>query len=116
MDIFALSRLSQVLDPSTGEGRREEPDRLPGLGEIQKELDRHRLLIEVLVRALVDKGLYTRDQLNALANIVDMEDGVRDGTIKPKKGVKHCPNCGRVMMNVSGTCLYCEHQDIMDLV
>jgi hypothetical protein len=90
--------------------------RKSGVHELQKEVDRLRLLVEVLVRALVEKGIYTRDQLNALANLVDMEDGVRDGRIKPKAGVKHCANCGRVRMDVSGKCLYCEHEEVLELI
>jgi len=93
-----------------------EPERQRHVRELQRELDKHRLILEVLIRALVDKGLYTRDQLNALANLVDMEDGVRDGRVRPKGGVKHCANCGRVRMNVSGKCLYCEHQDILEII
>ena len=49
------------------------------LDTLRREVDRQRLVIEVLVRTLIDKGISTRDQLNALANLVDMEDGVRDG-------------------------------------
>jgi hypothetical protein len=94
----------------------QEESRLEGAHELRKELDRHRLLLEVLVRALVDKGLFTREQLNAMANLVDMEDGVRDGKMMPKRGVRHCANCGRVMMNVSGACLYCGFQEVMDLI
>ena len=118
MDIFKLGQFEfgQVdVDPAP-RSKPESSGQASGLYQMQKELEKQRLLIEVLIRALVDKGLYTRDQLNALANLVDMEDGVRDGRITPKRGVKHCANCGRVKMNVSGSCLYCGHEEVMDLV
>jgi hypothetical protein len=115
-----------IFDPEFSQGvgdlgpglatQQREFAKIQGLHEMQKQLDRHRLLIEVLVRALIDKDLYTRDQLNALANLVDMEDGVRDGKLAPQKGIRHCSKCGRVMMNVSGTCLYCGYQEVMELV
>jgi len=101
---------------SGGSTRVDTSTQSVGVREMQKELGRHRLIIEVLVRALIEKGLYTRDQLNALANLVDMEDGIRDGRIKPKKGVKHCAECSRVLMDVSGQCMYCGHQTVMDIV
>jgi hypothetical protein len=96
--------------------RKTELSRQQGLKELQREVERLKLIVEVLVRALVEKGLYTREQLNALANLVDMEDGLRDGKKSETKEVRRCSSCGRVMMNVSGACLYCGHQEVMELI
>jgi hypothetical protein len=74
------------------------------------------LVIEVLIRALVEKGLYSREQLNALANLVDMEDGVRDGRLKVDKEIETCSGCGRTLMNKTGTCLYCGNQEVIEIV
>ena len=91
-------------------GKRKE------LKELQREVERLRLIVEVLVRAVIEKGLYTREQLNAMANLVDVEDGRRDARLQSPKEVRRCSSCGRVMMNVSGACLYCGHQEVMDII
>ena len=88
----------------------------PSLDALRREVDRQRLVIEVLIRALIDKGIYTRDQLNALANLVDMEDGVRDGRMTPRKGIELCSSCGRTLMNKLGTCLYCGNEEVIDII
>jgi hypothetical protein len=113
MDIFDFD-----LEPAPSTFSRSSSSTLSakGVRELEREVGRHRLLIEVLLRAIVDKGIYTREQLNAMANLVDMEDGVRDGRLKKESGVKHCSKCARVMMNVSGQCLYCGHQEVLKLV
>jgi hypothetical protein len=118
MDIFKLGHVEfgQIEVDLSRKTKSQSSAQTSALYQMQKELEKQRLLIEVLIRALVDKGLYTRDQLNALANLVDMEDGIRDGRIAPERGVRHCGNCGRVKMNVSGSCLYCGHEEVMDLV
>ena len=114
MDFFANNlRESANLDAAPQEKIGQSSASIDAL---RRELDRHRLIIEVLVRAIIDKGLYTREQLNALANLVDMEDGYRDGRLKPKKGVRTCSFCGRTMMNKTGTCLYCGKQEVIDLI
>lgn len=116
MDIFDPGFLARDLDSggSATDARKAEPPQ--GIRELQKEVARQRLVIEVLIRALVDKGLYTREQLNAIANLVDMEDGVRDGRYNKKKGVRQCSRCGRTLHDVSGTCLYCGFQEVMELI
>lgn len=113
MDMFGDSRLPENpdLDPQSRIGRSNE-----SFVSLQTEVERQRLMIEVLVRALVEKGLYTREQLNALANLVDMEDGVRDGRRRVKKGLEFCSSCGRTMMNKMGTCLYCGNQEVIDIL
>lgn len=113
MDIFDFDMESV---PSTLSRSSSSPPSAKGVRELEREVGRHRLLIEVLLRAIVDKGIYTRDQLNAMANLVDMEDGIRDGRLKKDSSVKHCSSCGRVMMNVSGQCLYCGRQEVLKLV
>lgn len=113
MDVFDIEGIP--LD-STRSRAATSTQAAKGVRELERELGKHRLLIEVLLRAIVDKGIYTREQLNALANLVDMEDGIRDGRLKKEKGVKHCSQCGRVMMNVSGQCLYCGQQEVLKLV
>lgn len=125
MDIFepgflsaGMNVASELSDLGTGvpsaKPRETEPPQ--GIRELQKEVARQRLVLEVLVRALVDKGLYTREQLNAIANLVDMEDGIRDGRYNKKKEVRQCSRCGRTLHNVSGTCLYCGYEEVMEIV
>ena len=113
MDVFDIEGIPLE---STSSRATPSAETAKGVREVERELGKHRLLIEVLLRAIVDKGIYTRDQLNAMANLVDMEDGVRDGRLQKEKGVKHCSKCGRVMMNVSGQCLYCGQQEVLKLV
>ncbi len=106
------------LDPHeiSEKASRQEAARKEGFKDLQREVERLRLVVETLVRALVEKGLYTREQINALANLIDMEDGRRDGRIPISRKVKNCSACGKVMMNVSGACVYCGHQEVMDIV
>ena len=98
--------------PSPGEdvGRRVE------LKQLQREVERLRLVVEVLVRALVEKGLYSREQLNAMANLIDAEDGRRDAGLRMSKEVRKCSSCGRAMMDTSGACLYCGHQEVISIL
>lgn len=107
---------SQDLREISERASRLEASRSEGIKELKREIERLSLIVETLVRALIEKGLYTREQINALANLIDMEDGRRDGRITKAKDVKHCSSCGRVMMNVSGACLFCGHQEVMDIV
>lgn len=86
------------------------------LKHLQREVERLRLVVEVVIRALVEKGLYTREQLNAMANLVDVEDGRRDAGLRMAKEVRKCSNCGRTMMDISGACLYCGHQEVMSII
>ncbi len=113
MDIFKYPRYSANVDATPQE--KIGPSN-HSLDTLRREVDRQRLVIEVLVRALVEKGIYTRDQLNALANLVDMEDGVRDGRMKTRKGIDLCSGCGRTLMNRTGTCLYCGNEEVIDII
>ncbi len=84
--------------------------------ELQREVERLRLIVEVVVRALIEKGFYTREQLNAMANLVDVEDGRRDARLRVPKEIRKCSSCGRVMMDISGACLYCGHQEVIEII
>jgi hypothetical protein len=96
--------------PSEETGRRME------LKQLQREVERLRLVVEVIIRALVEKGLYTREQLNAMANLIDVEDGRRDAGLRMSKEIHKCSSCGRTMMDTSGSCLYCGHQEVMSIL
>lgn len=100
----------------SGPSPEQEATKRMELKELQREVERLRLVVEVLVRALIEKGLYSRAQLNAMANLVDMEDGVRDARMRVQREVRKCSSCGRAMMNVSGACLYCGHQEVIEII
>jgi hypothetical protein len=50
---------------------------------LEEELARHELVIRVLIRMLMDRGIATQEQFEACLQQVDLEDGVADGKATP---------------------------------
>ena len=55
----------------------------------KRELERMRLLNAALIRLLVQRGLITQAELDAMADAIDLEDGVRDGQMRPAAPSRH---------------------------
>ncbi|TAJ19522.1 MAG: hypothetical protein EPO68_06145 [Planctomycetota bacterium] len=58
---------------------------------LEEELARHALLIRVLIRLLMDRGIATQQQFEAALQAVDLEDGVADGKVTAPKPAAPAP-------------------------
>lgn len=85
---MTLYDVVQELERAGERRRRESVQRVIRDGHVDKrvaaveeELDRHALLIRVLIRMLMDRGLATQEQFEACSKQIDLEDGVEDGKV-----------------------------------
>jgi hypothetical protein len=73
--------------------------------------ERQSLLIEALIRMIVEKGICTAEALNDLARAIDEEDGVVDGRrstdMMVARGVVTCPHCQRKTSAKNPLCQWC---------
>jgi hypothetical protein len=73
---------------------------------LQQRVDSLELACAALWRLLKVQNGYTDEQLQALIQQVDGEDGALDGKITRQGGV--CPHCHRkVLSRTAGKCLWC---------
>ncbi len=52
--------------------------------QLQAENDELRLYLAALVRLLTTKGVVTRDEIKQVVDVIDAQDGARDGRYKGK--------------------------------
>lgn len=78
---------------------------------LEMVVERHSLLIESLIRMLIDRNVCTADELNDLARIIDEEDGRVDGrrssSMMVARGAVTCPSCSRLTPARLPTCQWC---------
>ncbi len=76
-----------------------------GVGELA-------LLCKTLMRMLLEKGVCTGQEINALMKQLDLEDGVEDGRVTKTAGKAggRCPKCDHAVMAARKRCLYCGHE------
>lgn len=76
---------------------------------LETRLEQQELLLEALVRGILDRGLMTREEIQDLVAQADLEDGVEDGRMGPSR-IKKAPKCGTCERPVNPKrehCVYC---------
>lgn len=68
---------------------------------------RQALVIHTLVAMCEQKGVFTRAELLALMEQIDMLDGKRDGKLAPIRAPRSCPSCGKGSAAKATKCIYC---------
>jgi len=86
--------------------RVEQPS-LAGLIALEERLDRLELLLQTLLRLLVEKKLIEREEFRQWIDYVDALDGSRDGKMRQTRRPHVCPACGRRSRPAARTCQYC---------
>ena len=81
-------------------------------GQLEDQVARQALLIDVLGRLLITKNIITRQELAVMTQQVDLEDGIEDGRIGPNRTAEApaCSNCGRAVNPRRKTCVFCKHE------
>ena len=86
-----LGNLGQQLDISDQEqelenlkselrrSRGSSPEVSGEIARLQAEIDEMRLYLTALVRLLASKGVVTQEDIKRFVDLIDMEDGTRDG-------------------------------------
>lgn len=76
---------------------------------LERRLERQELLLEALIRGVLQRNLMTREELQDLVARADLEDGREDGRMGPDrvKRAPKCPNCKRPVNPRREDCVYC---------
>ena len=91
---------SSSASPSSLEARQ-------AVDELSARLDRQNLLLQTLLRLLLEKGVIQEEEFKQWIAYVDALDGKADGKLQKEKGIKNCPVCGRVSQMDATKCQYC---------
>ncbi|MBI3736192.1 hypothetical protein HY256_06735, partial [Candidatus Sumerlaeota bacterium] len=75
--------------------------------ELAVRVERQNLLLQTLLRLLLEKGVIHEDEFKKWISYVDALDGKTDGKLQKEKGIKNCPACGRVSQADAAKCQYC---------
>jgi DNA-directed RNA polymerase subunit RPC12/RpoP len=75
------------------------------LTDLRERVARLALMNQALWELLRDRFHVTDDDLAAVAQEIDLRDGVADGRMT--ETAVRCPQCGRVSNSRHGKCLYC---------
>ena len=80
--------------------------------ELEEGVGELALLCKTLMRMLLEKGVCTGQEINALMKQLDLEDGVEDGRVTKTAGKAggRCPKCDHAVMAARKRCLYCGHE------
>lgn len=76
--------------------------------ELNGRVEEQNLLLQTLLRLLLEKKVVTRDEFRQWMNYVDELDGKRNGRLSRERGVKLCPGCKRKNKVNAFKCLYCD--------
>lgn len=106
------------MDPSflahqTGPKKRSSRDSGAGKSstiELEERLARQELLIQTLLRLLLEKKVIHQDEFKEWMDYVDSLDGARDGKLRAPKIALDCPSCGRMNKPNATRCMYCDHE------
>lgn len=78
--------------------------------ELEERLARQELLIQTLLRLLLEKQVIHEDEFKEWMDYVDGLDGTRDGKLRAPKVARNCPSCGRMNKPNAARCMYCDHE------
>jgi ribosomal protein S27AE len=77
-----------------------------GVDTLRHDIDRLLLITEALWTLLKKQNGYTDEDLTAVVNEIDLQDGILDG--KPAKTPpKPCPYCGKMVAAHHTLCIFC---------
>jgi hypothetical protein len=119
MNAIARRRARPPIDPERGadllEGikphvpmsKRDVVESRWTIQEMQERIDRQNLLLQTLLRLLLEKGVIQEKEFKEWIVYVDEFDGKRDGKLEAQKGIKRCVGCGRVNATKAAVCMYC---------
>ena len=77
------------------------------LHDVNARLEKQDLLLQTLVRLLLEKGVIQRDELSRWVDYVDSLDGSVDGKLKSDRRPRECPKCRRKNSPQARHCQYC---------
>lgn len=105
--IFIGTAVANALDPATpGPSPRAVEDRMRvDVRELQHQIDRLQLMNQALWELVRSRLSLQDEDLAALAQEIDMRDGVEDGRMTAR--AVRCPSCSRVSNNRHFRCMYC---------
>lgn len=78
--------------------------------ELEERLARQELLIQTLLRLLLEKKVIHEDEFKEWMDYVDSLDGKRDGKLRVPKIARNCASCGRMNKPNAARCMYCDHE------
>ena len=106
-----IHNLAQIgMDPIVPRSSSESPSSLAArqaVDELAAQVDRQNLLLQTLLRLLLEKGVIQEQEFKEWIAYVDGLDGKVDGKLQKEKGIKNCPSCGRVSAVDAVKCQYC---------
>jgi len=83
------------------------PQKNAGLQELEQRLARQDLMLQTLVRLLLEKNVIGREEFAQWLRYVDGLDGKDDGRLGADTGYKSCAKCDRTNPAKVFKCQYC---------
>ena len=74
---------------------------------LRAKVEQQNLIMQTLLRLLIKKGAFDKEEFSKWMIYVDELDGTRDGKLRKEKGIKNCAMCNRVNPIHAAKCLYC---------
>jgi hypothetical protein len=82
LDIVDQKAELESLREELRHSRLSSPEAAGDVARLQAENDELRLYLAALVRLLTTKGIVTREEIKRVVDLVDAQDGARDGRYK----------------------------------